>query len=50
MDQTLIETTSDIGRLNLYKSNLEQDLDDLSRIIDEYDEMLLERSQQARQF
>jgi hypothetical protein len=50
MDQTLIETASDIGRLNFYKAKLERDLDELTRMIGDYDAMLLERSQQARQF
>jgi hypothetical protein len=50
LDQALIETASDIGRLSFYKSNLEKDLNDLTRMIDEYDAMLLERSRQARQF
>ena len=49
-DQALIETASDIGRLNFYKSNLERDLDDLTIRIDNYGAMLLERSKQARQF
>jgi hypothetical protein len=50
LDHVLIETAGDIGRLNFYKSNLEKDLDVMTRMIDEYDAMLLERSQQARQF
>ena len=50
LDQALIETASDIGRLNFFKSNLEKDVDDLTKRIDEYDAILLERSQQARQF
>ena len=31
LDQTLIETASDIGRLNFFKSNLERDVDELTR-------------------
>jgi hypothetical protein len=50
LDQTLLNTASDIGRLNFFKSNLEKDVDDLTRRIDDYDAILLERSQQARQF
>jgi hypothetical protein len=50
LDQALIETAADIGRLNFYKSNLEKDLDELTRKIDEYDTILLERSQQARRY
>ena len=50
MDQALIETAADIGRLNFSKSRLEKDVDDLTKRIDEYDAMFLERSQQARQF
>ena len=50
LDQALIETAEDIGRLNFVKSNLERDVDDLTKRIDEYDAMLLERSRQARQF
>ena len=50
LDQALIETASDIGRLNFYKANLERDLEELIRMIGDYDPMLLERSQQARQF
>jgi hypothetical protein len=47
LDQTLIDTASDIGRLN-FKSNFEMDLDELTRKIDWYDAILLERIQQAR--
>ena len=50
LDQALIETASDIGRLNFFKSNLERDVDELTRRIDDYHAILLERSQQARQF
>ena len=50
LDQTLIETSADIGRLNSIKFQLERDVNDLTRRIDDYDAMLLERSQQARQF
>ena len=44
----LYEVAGEIGRLNSIKSNLERDLDDLTKRIGEYDAMLLERSQQAR--
>ena len=50
LDQALIETASDIGRLNFFKSNLERDLDELTRKMDKYDTILLERSQQARRY
>jgi hypothetical protein len=50
LDQALIETASDIGRLNSVKFQLERDVDELTRRIDHYDALLLERSQQARQF
>jgi hypothetical protein len=50
MDQALFGTAEDIGRLNFYKSNLERDVDELTRKIGDYDAMLLERSRQARQF
>ena len=50
LDQTLIETAGDIGRLNFFKSNLERDVDGLTKRIGDYDAMLLERSQQARLF
>ena len=43
MDQALIETASDIGRLNFFKSNLEKDVDELTRKIDDYDATLSER-------
>ena len=41
----LYETAADIGRLNSAKFQLERDVDDLTRRIDDYDAMLLERSQ-----
>ena len=47
--QTLIEAAGDIGRLSFFRSNPEKDVDKITRKIDEYIEMLLERSQQARQ-
>ena len=50
LDQTLIDTAGDIGRLNFYKSNLERDVDELTRRIYNCDAMPLKRSQQARQF
>ena len=50
LDQDLIDVAADIGRLNFAKAHLEKDLDDLTKRIEEYDAMLLERSQQARQF
>ena len=50
LDRTLLETASDIGRLNFFKSNLEMDVDELTRKIDEYDAVLLERDKQLRQF
>jgi hypothetical protein len=50
LDQTLLDTASYIGRLNFFKSNLESDIDELTKRIDEYDAILLERSQQTRQF
>jgi hypothetical protein len=50
LDQTLMETAKDIGRLSSAKVHLEKDVDELTRNIDEYDAMFLERSQQARQF
>ena len=34
LDQTLIETASDIGRLNFFKSNLERDVDEDHKRID----------------
>jgi hypothetical protein len=46
----LYETAADIGRLNSVKSNLEKDVDDLTRKVDDYDTVLLKRSQQSRQF
>ena len=50
LDQTLIETAADIGRLNSTKFQLERDVDELTRMIDHYDAMLLEMSKQARRF
>lgn len=50
LDQALIETAADIGRLNSVKFNLEKDVDELTRKIDDYDAILLERSRQTRQF
>ena len=50
LDQALIETAADIGRLNSIKFQLERDVDELTRKLDDYDAILLERSQQARQF
>ena len=50
LDQVIIETASDIDRLNFFKSNLEKDVDELTRKVDDYDAMLLERSRQAGQF
>jgi hypothetical protein len=50
MDQTLIETASDIGRLNSIRFHLERDVDEMTKRIDDYDAILLERSQQARPF
>jgi hypothetical protein len=46
----LYETAGEIGRLNSAKFQLERDVDDLTRKIDDYDAILLERSQQARRF
>jgi hypothetical protein len=43
LDQALIETAADIGRLNI-KFHLERDLDGLTKRIEEYDAMLLERA------
>jgi hypothetical protein len=50
LGRTLIETASDIGGLNFFKSNIERDVDELTRKIDDYDAILLERGRQARQF
>jgi hypothetical protein len=50
LGRTLIETASDIGGLNYFKSNIERDVDELTRKIDDYDAILLERGRQARQF
>ena len=50
LDQALMETAEDIGRLNSVKFQREREVDNLTRKIDEYDAILLERSQQARQF
>jgi hypothetical protein len=50
LGQTLIETANDIGGLNFFKSNIERDVDELTRKIDDYDAILLERGRQARQF
>ena len=50
LDQDLIETAGDIGRLNYVKAHLEKDLEELSRKIDDYDEILLKKSQQSSQF
>jgi hypothetical protein len=50
LNTELYETAADIGRLNHVKFNLERDVDELTKRIDEYDAILLERSQQARQF
>ncbi len=50
LDQTLIDTAGEIGRLNFVKSHLEKDVDELTTKIDDYDAIYLERSQQARQF
>ena len=50
LDQALIETAADIGRLNSIKFQLERDVDELTRMIVDYDAILLERSRQARQF
>jgi hypothetical protein len=44
LDQALIETAADIGRLNSIKFHLERDLDGLTKRIEEYDAMLLERA------
>jgi hypothetical protein len=50
LGRTLIETASDIGGLNFFKSDIERDVDELTRKIDDYDAILLERGRQARQF
>jgi hypothetical protein len=50
LNSELYETGGDIGRLNSLKFNLERDVDELTRKIGDYDAILLERSQQSRQF
>ncbi len=45
----LYAVAADIGRLNSTKFQLERDVDELTRKIGDYDDMLLERSRQARQ-
>ena len=50
LDQALIETAADIGRLNSIKFQLERDVDELTRNVGDYDAILLERSRQARPF
>jgi hypothetical protein len=50
LDQALIDTAGEIGQLNSVKFHLERDVDELTRRIDDYDTILLERSHQARRY
>lgn len=45
LDQTLIETAGDIGRLNSVKFQLESDVEELQKKFDHYGSILLEREQ-----
>ena len=43
LDQTLIETAVDIGRLNSVKFQLKREVEELQKKVDHYDAILFER-------